>query len=386
MNEISLYVHIPFCMRKCGYCDFLSVGIGNENSRTRDQSCLVDDFTDALIDEFEREYNEKILNKGMSRISTIFLGGGTPSILDYKNIDKLLKTVSENLIEWTIECNPGTVDEDKLKLCREYGVNRISFGLQSANEDELKCLGRIHTYKDFLDSYELARNVGFNNINIDLMSAIPGQTYESYRHTLEEVISLRPEHISAYSLIIEDGTPFYDQYKDNPPVSEKLDRQMFEMTHQMLTDVGYIHYEVSNYALPGYECKHNLNYWKRGEYIGIGPSAASHIGGVRTTNTSDINEYISKIKAVKSPVTEKEKLTKEQQLIEEIYLGLRTIQGINLIQLSDTYKKDLNTIWSSDINQFIRSGLVNYRDNQLTLTIDGMWVSDSIINILLEKI
>ena len=308
MNEISLYVHIPFCMRKCGYCDFLSVGIGNENSRTRDQSCLVDDFTDALIDEFEREYNEKILNKGMSRISTIFLGGGTPSILDYKNIDKLLKTVSENLIEWTIECNPGTVDEDKLKLYREYGVNRISFGLQSANEDELKCLGRIHTYKDFLDSYELARNVGFNNINIDLMSAIPGQTYESYRHTLEEVISLRPEHISAYSLIIEDGTPFYDQYKDNPPVSEKLDRQMFEMTHQMLTDVGYIHYEVSNYALPGKECKHNLNYWKRGEYIGIGPSAASHIGGVRTTNTSDINEYIYKIKAVKSPVTEKEKL------------------------------------------------------------------------------
>ena len=257
------------------------------------------------------------------------------------------------------------------------------------NEDELKSLGRIHNYAEFLTGYNLARKIGFDNINIDLMSAIPGQTPESFRHTLEEVISLAPEHISVYSLIIEAGTPFYDKYHGRSPIDEDTDRQLYEMTHEMLTSAGYLHYEVSNYARlkndeKSYVCKHNLNYWRRGNYIGIGPAASSHINGMRRTNINDITEYINRIETDKSPYDEVEYLTSDQQLIEAIYLGLRTSEGIDFRILSDEFSFDIQRKLSPDLlDYWRREKLVNISDDKLVLTPLGFWFSDSIINQLI---
>ncbi|MBQ7200729.1 MAG: radical SAM family heme chaperone HemW [Eubacterium sp.] len=382
----GLYIHIPFCVRKCNYCDFCSVGIGDGDAELTDRlvSCLIRELEQLNI---TRDHADRF-----SGFTSVFIGGGTPSILPVKQMERLLIAVNKTDFikpEFTIECNPGTVDKEKLLLYREHGVNRISFGLQSVNEDELKSLGRIHNYADFLTGYNLARKIGFDNINIDLMSAIPGQTPESFRHTLEEVISLAPEHISVYSLIIEEGTPFYDKYHGRSPIDEDTDRQLYEMTHEMLTSAGYLHYEVSNYARlkndeNSYACKHNLNYWRRGNYIGIGPAASSHINGMRRTNTTDIDEYISRIKSGSKPYDEVEYLTSDQQLIEAIYLGLRTSEGIDFRILSDEFDFDIQRKLSPDLlDYWRREKLVNISDDKLVLTPLGFWFSDSIINQLI---
>lgn len=409
----GLYIHIPFCVRKCNYCDFCSVGIGDGDP----------EITDRLVSSLIRELEQLNITRDHADrffgFTSVFIGGGTPSILPVKQMERLLTAINLSIdpdyisnrdsiktpgdqidipeksiankiefrkSEFTIECNPGTVDKEKLLLYREYGVNRISFGLQSVNEEELKTLGRIHDYDDFINSYDLARKIGFDNINIDLMSAIPGQTPESFRHTLEEVISLAPEHISVYSLIIEAGTPFYDKYHGRSPIDEDTDRQLYEMTHEMLTSAGYLHYEVSNYARlkndeNSYACKHNLNYWRRGNYIGIGPAASSHINGMRRTNISSIDEYISRIESGSKPYDEVEYLTSDQQLIEAIYLGLRTSEGVDFRNLSDEFAFDLYSKLPPDLlDYWRREKLVNISDDKLVLTPLGFWFSDSIIS------
>ncbi len=375
MSGFGLYLHVPFCVRKCNYCDFCSIGIGKGDSE------LTGRLTDCMISEMSK-YD-------LADVNTVFIGGGTPSILPVGEMDRLLSAICMrvgSVSEFTIECNPGTVDEEKLKLYKKYGVNRISFGLQSVNDDALRMLGRIHTYSEFLDSYRLARSVGFEKINIDLMTAIPGQTKESLLHTLDEVTSLKPEHISAYSLIIEEGTPFFDKYSDEPPVDEDTDRSFFEMTHELLTEAGYEHYEVSNYAKLGYECEHNLNYWRRGNYIGIGPAAASHMDGVRKTNTKDLTEYMDSIEAGDDPAEETEVLTKEQKLTEYIYLGLRTSEGISIDDLKRDYGFDIELLFKSDIDKMINEKLAIFKENFLILTPSGWWVSDMIVSKLLDKI
>ena len=385
MPNLGLYVHIPFCVRKCNYCDFCSVGIGQGDDETtgRMVDCLVKELNKAFVDRPSLK----------DEVSTVFIGGGTPSVLPVGQMERLLASINDaagnsvcdiNEIEFTIECNPGTVNEEKLKLYKKYGVNRLSFGLQSVNDDELNTLGRIHTYEEFLESYKLARSVSFENINVDIMTAIPGQTKESLCHTLDEVISLNPEHISAYSLIIEEGTPFFDKYCDNPPIDEETDRAFFEMTHEMLTDAGYEHYEVSNYAKKGYTCRHNMNYWQRGNYIGIGPAASSHVDGVRKTNTKDLRKYMECIEAGADPVEETESLTKEQKLTETIYLGLRKSDGIVFDDLKNVFDFDLRSKLTErtikeEFLKLEKDGLVSLDDKRIKLSPSGWWISDSII-------
>ena len=277
MKNISLYIHIPFCVRKCHYCDFLSAPCDDETRQT---------YVEVLCTEIQQRA-EQFKDK---KVDTIFFGGGTPSILSIEQTKQIVSTIRKYFqilpdTEISMEMNPGTVDRKKLETYKKLGINRLSIGLQSADNEELKILGRIHTWEDFLQTWELVREVGFDNVNIDLMSALPGQTVESYEGTLRKVLALKPEHISAYSLIVEEGTLFYewfesDNEKEKRVTNKKLpdentDRQMYELTKKLLEEQGYYRYEISNYALKGYECKHNIGYWKRKEYLGLGLGAAS---------------------------------------------------------------------------------------------------------------
>ena len=271
-NKLGIYIHIPFCLRKCLYCDFLS-----------DKACESDraDYVEALCNEIKyfAITDGKLTESHIVR--TVFFGGGTPSILEGGQIATIMDTLRDRFeiakdAEITIECNPGTASKEKMIQWRAAGINRLSIGLQSANDDELKNLGRIHDYEQFLNTYKWAREAGFENVNVDLMSAIPGQTPESYRNTLEKIIELRPEHISAYSLIIEEGTPFYDMYGEGgkEKMGEQLpdedtEREMYYLTKQLLSENGYHRYEISNYSLEGFECEHNKSYWIGTEYLGF---------------------------------------------------------------------------------------------------------------------
>ena len=293
-KELELYIHIPFCVKKCDYCDFLSFPADNRTQRR---------YVDALQKEitcYGALYPDR-------KITTIFIGGGTPSWLDEEEIVRILHTVREAFevecgAEITIECNPGTATAHKLVRYREAGINRISIGLQSAHNEELALLGRIHTWEQFLKTYDLARKAGFSNINVDLMSALPGQTLETFSDTLKKVLALKPEHLSAYSLIIEEGTPFYERYREDEKhreageptellPDEEQEYAVTKLTQRVLKEAGYHWYEVSNFAKPGYECRHNIGYWKRADYLGVGLGAASLIDNVRYANVREVLEY-----------------------------------------------------------------------------------------------
>ena len=284
MKPLELYIHIPFCVSKCKYCDFLSAP-SSEMER----------------EEYVKSLCEKIRSHGKLakayRVVSIFVGGGTPSILEAGQMSDIFEAVRDTFeiqegAEITIEMNPGTVTEEKLETYKRLGVNRLSIGLQSVTDHELKVLGRIHTFADFIETYELVRKKGFANINIDLISAIPYQTVESWRRTLQMVAELDPEHISAYSLIIEEGTPFYEMYGEERGVdvlpNEDDERKMYQDTRELLETYGYHRYEISNYAKSGYECIHNKGYWERVEYLGIGTGAASLIDNKRWTEDGEV--------------------------------------------------------------------------------------------------
>lgn len=376
MKEISLYIHIPFCKQRCLYCDFPTFA-GKEKLRG--------DYVDALIKEIKDKCSSYI-------IKTIFIGGGTPSYLEEKELEKLLKTIeklnfSQN-IEYSIECNPGTVNEEKLQIMKRYGVNRISFGLQSCDDNLLKTIGRIHTFEEFLENYNLARKVGFNNINIDLMYGLPNLTIGKWRESLEEICKLKPEHISAYSLIIEEGTAFHSLYeKDKLELpSEDAERVMDKMTKEILKENGYHQYEISNFALKGKECEHNKVYWSLDEYIGVGSASSSYIDGYRLVNTTNINDYINKINSNETVIIEKYKNSIKDEMEEFVFMGLRMLSGISLSKFKRKFGVDIKSIYGAIIEKNIKNDLLKIEDDFMYLTYKGIELSNVVMSdFILDK-
>lgn len=318
-------------------------------------------------------------------VTTIFVGGGTPSTLKPFLMERILGCIKENFVleedsEITIECNPGTVDLFKLTTYRELGVNRLSFGLQSVNDEELKALGRIHTYKDFLKSYEIALKAGFDNINVDLMSALPGQTVESWKKTLKMITMLKTAHISAYSLILEEGTPLYDMVENGVVTNlpdEDTEREIYALTAELLSKAGYHRYEISNYARDGRECKHNKIYWQGGDYIGFGLGAASYIGRKRFSNIRTLSKYIDE------PLSDKEEvnvLSEEDMMAEFMYLGLRMTAGIKPSDFKNRFGRHLMNVYGDVINRYVETGHMETGENYVRLTPRGFDVSNVIFS------
>ncbi len=375
-KKLGIYVHIPFCIRKCLYCDFLS---DTADTNVRKQ------YIEALVNEICSCPLKDIDYKSQYTVDTIFFGGGTPSVLEGDQIDEIMKALAfrfdiSKVREVTIECNPGTATLDKLESYKKSGINRLSIGLQSANDDELKTLGRIHDYKQFLETFKMAREAGFDNINIDLMSAIPGQSLDSYKDTLNKVISLTPEHISSYSLIIEEGTPFYDMYGESGPdePDEDTEREMYYMTERLLNEAGYHRYEISNYSLEGYECRHNSSYWTGTDYIGLGIGAASLIDGVRYSNTSDLYSYTKACsKAAEVPTEEYRILSQNERMEEFMFLGLRMIRGISTKEFKERFSQDIYAVYAKPLEKLVKDGLIIINGDNIKLTSKGIDVSNT---------
>ena len=369
---MELYVHIPFCVKKCDYCDFLSGPAGKERQREYFQS-LGREI--AAVPEFpDRE------------ITTVFIGGGTPSVPDPALMGAILDQIRNKFFmapdaEITIEANPGTLYKEKLQEYRKHGVNRLSLGLQSPQNRELKILGRIHTWEEFLESFFMAREAGFSNINIDLMSAIPEQTYEDWEKNLRTVAGLSPEHISAYSLIIEEGTPFYEKYADHPELlpPEDEERQMYYDTKRILAEQGYERYEISNYAKPGFACRHNIGYWKRTDYLGFGPSAASLFGNRRWTNTADRSLYLKACGALEKIREDEEILSRQDAMEEFMFLGLRMTQGISTAEFEEKFGKEIHAVYGGVLKKYEAMHLLQEHSGRLALTRDGISVSNVIL-------
>ena len=377
MKELELYLHIPFCVKKCNYCDFLSAPAGEETRAA---------YVDALLEEI-RGFDEP---EGYE-VVTVFFGGGTPSILPGQAIFWIMEALREKFsfrkgAEITLEANPGTVDKEKLSFYKKAGINRLSFGLQSADAEELKKLGRIHTWEKFLESFQLAREAGFSNINVDLMSALPGQTKESWEKTLRQVLALQPEHISAYSLIIEEGTPFYQLYEkdverrdagEEPELipSEEEERAMYEATGRILKEQGYLHYEISNYAKPGCECRHNLGYWQRRDYLGFGLGASTLLNPVRYKNTEDLEAYLG------GDFSKKEffVLTKDNQIEETMFLGLRVLEGVSKEQFREQFSCELRVVYRKELEKLEKEGLLEEEGDFVRLTGRGIDLSNPVL-------
>lgn len=363
----ALYVHIPFCAQKCLYCDF--------NSYSNQE------LQNAYMEALEKEL--KSINQ--SKFKTIFIGGGTPTFLSSKNLEELLKLLKNfEALEYTVECNPGTLTKEKLSLMKGYKVNRLSIGLQAWQNNLLKDLGRIHTINDFLENYINARNLGFNNINLDLMFGIPNQRTKDWEETISEIIKLKPEHISSYGLIIEEGTPFYDMNSNGllNLVDEDDERAMYYYAREELTKKGYEQYEISNFAIPGYECKHNITYWKAEEYYGIGAGAHSYVNKIRYSNYLGIEEYIHNLNSG-DVVQFKNPLTKEDELSEFMFLGLRLNQGISKFDFNKRFNTDIYNIYGNELNTLIKAALLVDNGEFIKLTDRGMDISNQVfINFL----
>lgn len=371
-KELELYIHIPFCVKKCAYCDFLS---GPADERTKAS------YVDALV----REINAKGRELSEYCVSTVFLGGGTPSVLHGDDTARIFHALNNNFsiredAEITMEINPGTVTGEKAVLYRNCGINRISIGLQSVNDDELRILGRIHTYDDFLNTLELFRNAGFDNIGADLISALPGQTKEKWEKTIRTAAELKLQHISAYSLIIEEGTPFYERYKMKrsdagwPALpDEETEREIYCMTEKVLSEYGYHRYEISNYASDGYECRHNLGYWERKEYLGLGLGAASLLNETRFNNTKEMREYLSNSERAEG---EKEHLDLKDRMEEFMFLGLRKTKGVSVQLFENTFGISVNEVYGSRINKMKELGLLASDGDMLRLTPRGTDLSN----------
>lgn len=370
-KELELYLHIPFCVSKCKYCDFLSASSGEGQRQI---------YVERLCRRI-RYWSDVIHNYGYEIVS-IFVGGGTPSILTEAQITQVFEAVHESFpiredAEITLEMNPGTDVKDKLPVYRELGINRLSMGLQSADNEELKCLGRIHTYEDFRQVYQWAREAGFTNINVDLMSAIPGQTLESYEDTLRKVADLEPEHISAYSLIIEEGTPFYERYGEGRHAeelpNEDIERQMYVRTGEILEDYGYHRYEISNYAKDGYECRHNLGYWDRKEYLGLGAGASSLMDHIRWKEPDHIGPSTGLVLEEREDFT---RLRRKDEMEEFMFLGLRKINGVSEHDFYKSFRVSMDEIYKDSIENLIKEGLLVREEDRIRLTDRGIDLSN----------
>lgn len=442
MKSISIYIHIPFCVKKCQYCDFLSAPA---DSRAQE----------VYLRALKQEIREQAARYREYEVQTVFIGGGTPTAVPCENLCEVLKTVFtcyrvNPQAEISMEANPGTVTKETLLSYRKAGINRISIGLQSADDVELKLLGRIHTYRDFQQTYRWAQEAGFTNINLDIMSALPGQSVENYKKTLETVLSLKPQHISAYSLIVEEGTPFYEKYgqeseklqatgeKQPDLPSEEEEREMYALTEKLLAAAGYHRYEISNYALPGRECRHNLVYWKRGNYVGFGLGAASMVENVRFENIREMQEYLAEYAGMPDaePVFaevaqgDKQALSNEQefslredthfeneqelstwedvnsgetqqifqgenvhplspqeQMEETMFLGLRLTEGISKAEFHRQFGVSMEQIYGEVIRKNTAKGLLIDEAGYVCLTREGMDLSNYVMaQFLLDEV
>ena len=376
-KNVGLYIHIPFCKQKCQYCDFKSY-TGKEK--------LIDTYIKWLefelkgVGEGNRLDYENNLDD-LAVVKSIYIGGGTPSFIDGKYIEEILSianeyyTVDDNA-EITIEVNPGTIDKDKFETYLRSGINRISIGLQSTHDRLLKELGRIHTYEDFLNTYNLARSVGFKNINVDLMLGLPNQSLQDLEESLKEIIKLNPEHISVYSLIIEEGTPFYDKLEMNEIVlpDDELERKMYWGTKKKLENAGYVHYEISNFAKPGFESKHNLSCWNQEEYIGIGVAAHSYTNDVRYSNIDSVEEYIKNYEEDNETdnFVFHEKQTKISKMKEFMMLGLRKIQGIYIQDFKNKFGENPIYLYRKELEKLVNEELLEIDGDIIKLTNKGI--------------
>lgn len=373
-KDLGLYIHIPFCARKCEYCDFLSWSAGEEE---REQ------YVEALLLEIE-SYRE--FAKGY-RVSTVFIGGGTPSVLLPKQMERILQKVYEvfeleKKPEITIEINPGTVDEEKLQCYKENGVNRLSMGLQSVNNEKLRLLGRIHTYQDFVGSYELARKVGFDNISLDLISSIPGQTLQDWKKELETATAQKPEHISVYQLIIEEGTPFYEKYVEHPELlpDEETSREIYLWTGKFLKEAGYEQYEISNYTKPGKESRHNLKYWERGDYLGLGLGAASMVRNIRMSNTKDMKTYLERCTQPKTMREDVQFLEEPRQMEEFMFLGLRKTRGVSKKEFRRTFGREMDMVYEKALHKCLENGMLLEHKDRIFLSEEGTLLSNMVLS------
>ncbi len=367
-SPMEIYIHIPFCIRKCDYCDFLSGPSGPEEQA---------DYVQALLREIQA------VEEGEGRsVSSIFIGGGTPSVLDERLLGDILREIRnrfkmEEDAEITIEVNPGTANIGKLQAYREMGINRLSIGLQSPEDRELKILGRIHNYGQFLETYQEARTVGFDNINIDLMSAIPDQTYEGWVKNLRTVAELEPEHISAYSLIVEEGTPFAARKLNLP--DEDTEYNMYEATAQILKEYGFEQYEISNYARKGRKCRHNVGYWTRQDYLGFGLGASSLYGKERFANTADMKKYLENSKNPEKIREKEPSLTREDEMAEFMFLGLRMTKGISKADFQRCFGCTIESVYGEVLEKYESMELLLEKDGRIFLSREGIHVSNSIM-------
>ncbi len=369
-RQLRLYIHVPFCVKKCNYCDFYSQTGTNKQ---------MEEYTSRVVSEIleqSKDYSTR-------EVVSIYFGGGTPSILPVKHIRTIVNTLKksfhvQNEAEITIEVNPRTATYLNLLEYYEMGFNRISIGMQTTDDDELRSLGRAHTFQDFLNTFAWAREAGFLNLNVDVMAAIPGQSLSSYQRTLRRICELKPEHISSYSLILEEGTNFYDWYvegntdscdRDNTFLkslpSEDEEREMYLLTQSYLAEQGYVSYEISNYAKPGYACKHNIGYWKRDEYLGFGPTAASFVNHTRWTND----------------IEEKHHLTLQEEMEEFMFLGLRMTKGILVDDFEQAFQKSLFDVFGNELRESMKEGLLEEikkgrDDHRIRLTTKGIDLSN----------
>lgn len=369
---LGLYIHIPFCVTKCKYCDFNSFKIDlNEKIK----------YLNYLGEEMKL-YKEEIKNR---EIDSIFVGGGTPSILNENEINILFEKIKENFniksnAEITMECNPGTLTLNKLKAMKESGVNRLSIGLQAVQNHHLKYIGRIHTFEEFEKNYHDAKQMGFDNINIDLMYALPNQSREDWMESLEKVVKLNPTHISAYSLILEENTELFKMYERDEfnLLDENTDIEMYEYTINYLKSYGYNQYEISNYAKDKFECKHNVLYWKCEEYVGIGASASGYLNGIRYNNICELDNYEKMILEGKKPIEWEEKLSIKDEIEESIFLGLRMNEGIQISDFKEKYNFDFEKEYKNEIEKLSKMELIEIDNNRMKLTQKGREISNSV--------
>ncbi len=369
-KNFGIYIHIPFCAKKCNYCDFIS--FENKNN-------MIEEYINALKKEIEEFDFSKY------EVTTIYLGGGTPSYIKENYIVEILELIKNKIstnktkwddIEITIEVNPGTVTKEKLKAYKNIGINRLSIGLQSTNDKLLKQIGRIHNYEEFLNTYNLAKKIGFNNINVDLMIALPNQTIEDIKESLEKIVSLDPNHISVYSLIVEEETLIAQQLEEGKIElpSDDEERRMYWYVKDFLELSGYNHYEISNFSKNGKESKHNLNCWNQEEYIGFGLASHSYIDGIRFCNISNLEKYIENINNLdfnKNKIIE-EKQTKEDMEKEFMMLGFRKIEGVDISKFKEKYLENPIFLYRKELDKLVKEGLIEVDLNNIKLTNKGL--------------
>lgn len=369
---LGLYIHVPFCVQKCNYCDFNSFKIKGNDKK---------EYLNAIEKEMKL-YSDEFKNK---QFDSVFFGGGTPSILNIEELKRLVGSVFKNFniketAEVSMECNPGTINKEKLIHMKELGINRLSIGLQAIQNHHLKYIGRIHSYEEFEKNYLEAKEVGFDNINIDLMYALPNHKKEEWKESLDKIISLNPSHISAYSLILEEGTKLYEMY-DNEEFSlldEDTDIEMYNYTINKLKENGYNQYEISNYSKEYKECKHNIIYWKCDNYLGLGPGASGYIGDIRYNNISDLNEYNHKISQNIKPIEEETILSEKDKIEEFIFMGLRMNEGISLKVFKERFNISIEDIYKEPIEKLIASKLLELDKDNLKLTQKGREISNTV--------